>query len=276
MNQYYFLFALAFIWTLVATIQDIKKREVANWLNFSLIAFALAYRAFYALHSSLNFFLYGLIGFVLFFVISYALYYARAFAGGDAKLLMGFGIILPYEKITDFFFLPLIFLFALFFIGAIYSLLYSISIVIKNEKQFKKEFSSKFKKNKIVNTMALIIFTILIIAGFRNQLAFFFSIFFLIPIIITYTKSLDKCMIKLYHPEKLTEGDWLEKEVRVGGKTIKKSVHGLSLDDIELLKRHNRSVLIKEGIPFVPAFLITLIVMGYVLLVLHWSPTILL
>jgi hypothetical protein len=27
---------------------DLKKREVPNWLNFSLVVFALAYRAFYS------------------------------------------------------------------------------------------------------------------------------------------------------------------------------------------------------------------------------------
>ena len=41
-----FLIVLAFIWIIVAIVQDFRKREIANWLNFSLIAIVLAYRAF--------------------------------------------------------------------------------------------------------------------------------------------------------------------------------------------------------------------------------------
>ena len=66
----------------------------------------------------------------------------------------------------------------------------------------------------------------------------------------------------------LQEGDWLEKEVKIGSRTIKKSVHGLSVEDIRLLRKSGTKVWIKRGIPFTPAFLIALLFMGYVFLVL--------
>jgi len=90
MTEIYFLFALAIIWTTFAAIQDIKTREVSNWLNFSLIAFALAYRAFYSISKKdPKFFILGVLGFIIFFILAHVFYYGRAFAGGDAKLLMG-------------------------------------------------------------------------------------------------------------------------------------------------------------------------------------------
>jgi len=67
-------------------------------------------------------------------------------------------------------------------------------------------------------------------------------------------------MIKTVSPDKLTEGDWLETDVTTGKTTIKKSVHGLSREDITLLKKHKQHVTIKEGVPFTPAFLIALII----------------
>ena len=36
-----FLIILALIWLIFAVISDLKTREVPNWLNFSLIIFAL-------------------------------------------------------------------------------------------------------------------------------------------------------------------------------------------------------------------------------------------
>ncbi|MFH1425154.1 MAG: A24 family peptidase [archaeon] len=268
MQAHYFLFAIAFLFTLFATIQDIKKREVANWLNFSFIAFALAYRAFCAIHfKNIHFFLLGLSGFAIFFILAHAFYYSRAFAGGDAKLLMGFGIILPYQNYSDLIYLSLIFIFALFLIGAVYSLIYSIFIAIKQKTKFKKEFRKRFRKSQLLQITAQIIFIILLLFGSFNPLFFLFSVFFLFPILYLYTKSLDICMVSLCPSSKLTEGDWLEKNVKLSPRiTIEKSVHGLSQKDIELIKKYKKSVLIKEGIPFVPAFMITLIILSYLFL----------
>src|SRR3989344_3031111 len=118
MKEYYFLFAVALIWTLAASIQDIKKREVANWLNFSLVAFALAYRAFYSvITNNYKFFLFGALGFILFLILANMLYYAKAFAGGDAKLLIAYGAILPFSGYLNIIFLSITFLLLLFSVG---------------------------------------------------------------------------------------------------------------------------------------------------------------
>ena len=67
MEEYYFLFALAIVWMIFAVVQDLKTREVANWLNFSLIGFALAYRAFYSSFTGEWMFLgFGFLGFLMF------------------------------------------------------------------------------------------------------------------------------------------------------------------------------------------------------------------
>src|SRR3972149_8020331 len=92
-----FLFVLALIWVVFATVQDFRTREVANWLSFSLIIFALGFRFFYSLFAlgNFNFFYQGLLGLGVFFIIGNLLYYGKLFAGGDAKLLIALGTILP-------------------------------------------------------------------------------------------------------------------------------------------------------------------------------------
>jgi prepilin signal peptidase PulO-like enzyme (type II secretory pathway) len=67
-------------------------------------------------------------------------------------------------------------------------------------------------------------------------------------------------MLKRVHPNKLTEGDWIVKDVVIGGKRITgPSDLGISMPQIRKLralaaKGKVRAVLIKQGMPFVPSF----------------------
>lgn len=260
MQEYYFLFALALVWAFFAAVQDIKTREVANWLNFSLIAFALAYRAFYSLFTNnYNFFLLGFLGFLFFFCFANLFYYTKIFAGGDAKLLMGCGVILPYTNYSSIITFSLLFLLLLFLIGAIYSLGYSIFIVAENKEIFSAEFKKRMAKQKYQITLSFILFIITLLLSLLNPLSLFFSLIFLLLPIYAYTSSLDKCMLSLVPAEKLTEGDWIEADIKVGKTIIKKTIHGLSLRDIQILKKYRKQVLIKKGIPFVPVFFVTIL-----------------
>lgn len=263
----YYLFALAFAWTIFATVQDLRYREVANWLTFSLIACGLAARAFYSVYvNDYHSFLFGVIGFAIFFVLGYVFYYSKAFAGGDAKLLMGVGVILPYMKFSDLLTLPLFFVLLLFSVGAVYSLGYSIFLVASRFSKFSREFAKKVRKTSKWYVIAFFVFlvAIIFIFGRLGWLTAGSSIFFVF--LYYYLYSLDRCMIVEIIPSKLSEGDWLERDVKVGGKWIRKSVHGLSLEEIVWLKKNRKSVFVKEGIPFVPAFLFALVIM-----VLVWS-----
>ena len=272
MQEYYFLFAIALLWTLVATIQDIKKREIANWLNFSLLAFALAYRAFYSvITNNYKFFLLGVLGFMLFLILANVFYYAKAFAGGDAKLLIAYGAILPFSSYLNIILLSVTFLILLFSVGAVYSLLYSIFIVAKNKSVFKKHFKINWKKYRIFVLVPIIIFIILALAKVYIYFSLTFLLISLGVLLYIYTLALDKCMIVLLPPNKLTEGDWLIQDIKLPKNlTIKKTVHGLSKKDISLLKKYNKTIKIKQGIPFVPAFLISLIITGCAFLVLEF------
>ncbi|MBX4211919.1 A24 family peptidase [Candidatus Pacearchaeota archaeon] len=265
MQEYYFLFGLAFVWIAWATVQDLRTREVSNWLNFSLVAFALAYRAFYSVFTNdFSFFMWGIIGFGAFFCLAYAFYYAKAFAGGDAKLLMGLGAVLPFGSSIELSFIALAFIFLLFFLGALYSLLYSIFIVNRNYKIFKKEFESQFKKYAFLFVFSVIASSLVKIFSHSTEL--FVSslfLFFLFPLLYFYLKSLEVCMIKKIPAKNLTEGDWLHSDIRVGGKVIKKSVHGLIWKDIKLLRKFRKPALVREGIPFVPAFLFAFVIMVF-------------
>jgi len=270
MQEYYFLFVMAFIWIVFAVVQDLRTREVANWLNFSLIAFVLAYRAFYAVFvKDPMFFVYGFIGIFIFVILGYLFYYGKVFAGGDAKLLMGLGGVLPFESFRDYLFLGAGFIFLLFLVGAIWTLVYSLFLVRKNRVSFGKEFRREFARNKSLFYFAVFFVLVLIVFLFNydmNYLLWPLLFLILLPFLYVYVKAVEKsCMIKLFPAKDLREGDWLEKDVRVGRKLIKKSVHGLSAEEIKLFQKAKKKVLIKEGVPFTPAFLIAFVLMVIVI-----------
>jgi len=276
MLEIVFLVVLALIWILFASIQDLRKREVANWVSFSLIIFALGFRFFYSLfnHSDgFSFFYQGLIGLGIFFIIGNLLYYGRMFAGGDAKLMISLGTILPFSM--DFFInikIFVTFLLLFLFSGAVYGTLWSLHLSFRNFKQFKKELKRNFIKNKKIFYLLTVIGIIFVAIGFLETFLFLIGIFvFVFPYVFIYARSVDEaCMIKNLKPKELTEGDWLYRDLSFGRgkkKVIKATWDGLSKQDIKIIQKHFRGkkVKIREGIPFVPVFFI-----GFLMLVYFW------
>ncbi len=261
--EVYFLFSLAVVWIIFAMVQDLRTREIANWISFSLVIFALGFRFFYSLFSEIGFefFYQGLLGLLVFVVLGHLLYYAKFFAGGDAKLMMALGAILPlttnfYLNVKLFFVFLMVFLLA----GAVYSLSTSVYLGLRNFRVFKKEFSKQFKKNKKLTYPLILLAIVFLVLGFNEQVLFYFGVLvFIIPYLYVYTKAVDEsCMIKKIKTNQLTEGDWLYKDVKVGKEKIKASWDGLSRNEINQIKKKHREVLVRYGIQFSPVFLISL------------------
>jgi len=273
MIEIIFLVLLALIWIVFATVQDLKSREVANWLNFSLIIFAMGFRFFYGLFGSNGFGLFyqGIIGLMIFFILGNFLYYSRMFAGGDAKLMIALGAILPLSEnfmtnINYFIGFFILFLVA----GTVYGLIWSFVLMIRNFKEFKKEFPKQFRKANTLSIFMLIAGILLLISAFYfGVLYLYLSILcFVFPLLLVYSKTIDEaCMIKSLDTKRLREGDWLYKNTKVGKKIIKATWDGLSDKEIKLIRKKLKKIRIRQGIPFVPVFLISFIlfVMGFFL-----------
>jgi len=267
MIEVIFLVVLAFIWIIFATIEDLKKREIANWLSFSLIIFALGFRFFYSLFSTtaqgFSFFYQGLIGLGIFFVIGNLLYYGKMFGGGDTRLMFSLGVILPFSQsflvnIRIFVLFFLIFLFA----GAIYGLVASLYIGLRNFKNLKKQFKKYFNKNRKKLYLIMGLALVLMVLGIKQPFLFAIGVLiFVFPYLFIYAKAVDEsCMIKEIKTNKLTEGDWLYKDVKIGKKMIKADWEGLDKEDIRKLKKRYKKILVRQGIAYSPVFLISFLI----------------
>lgn len=258
-----FLIILALIWLVMASIQDIKRREVDNWLSFSLITFSSAYVIFYSLYyHNLSYFLANVLGLGIFIALGFLFYYGRVFAGGDAKLIMGLGIILSSSVIISSLENYFYFIFLLLLSGAVYGLFYSLFIALSAKQAFFSQLKINFKEYK----KQVVIFTILGLISLVVPIYFQYNILFLYPLLILispflliYGRAVEQCLIKLTPYSKVTVGDWLYKKVKINNKTISPHWEGLTEAQVALIKKHRKNVVIKNGIPFVPAFLIAFI-----------------
>lgn len=267
-----FLIALALVWIIFAVISDFKTTEIPDWLNLSLVIFALGGRIFYDIFLGgggfhLTWFYNGLLGLALFFILGNLLYFGRMFAGGDAKLMMALGAVLPltpsYSQNLN---IAIVFFVLFIFAGAVYGLLSTSFLAFSNRSKFVKGFKKLFgqHKNKIYGAGFFALF--LMAFGLSEKSFFYLGLFvFILPYFYLTAKTVDEyLMVKKVSPVRLQEGDWLYKDVKIGkAKTLKPSWNGLTKEDIGLLKKNKRYVQIKRGIPYSPVFLIAFFILVY-------------
>jgi len=265
MYEVIFLWVLALVHIIFAVIQDIKTREIANWVSFSLVVFALGFRFFYSLfnEAGFSFFYNGVIGLGIFFAVGNVLYYGKVFAGGDAKLMIALGTILPsspqiLSNFKIFFNFVVIFL----FMGFFYVLISSTILCLKNFKVFRREFSEQLRKNKRPILVMILFSVMLLCLGFLEKLFFILGILvFFSSYLYLYSKAVDEaCMIKKIKSKDLKEGDWLYSDLRIGDKKLKAKWEGVSKKDIKEIRKMYKEVKIRQGIAFSPVFLISFIV----------------
>ena len=233
----YFLLTIALIYLIAATLTDIKKREVPNWLNFSLIIFALSARLLYSITQwNPSYILSGITYFIIFLAIANILYYTKVFAGGDAKLLMALGAVfapppnfilptiqLANPQLTTLTFLnnfPATLIINLLIIGSIYSLIFTIALAIQKHKQFTKEFRKKAKQTNLypyIITTAIIILASILTKTNLIPLALIVIIF---PFLYIFAKTVEEvCMTYKINTKNITEGEWLSKPITIKNKT---------------------------------------------------------
>jgi len=271
------LFALLF-----GSFVDLRIREVPDILSYGLVILGILIGILRSItYGDLSFIVYSLAGFVSCLIIGNLMYYTGQWGGGDAKILMGIGAMIGLNlfnfSLSESFLV--LFLINIIIVGAVYGIFWVFLLSFKNWKEFKKAFE-KARRTKLsiwLRFMFIVLFIAAIILVFSTSIPAIFKIAILIFIFFSYllyyfgiySSVVQKvCMVKSVNVIALTEGDWLSKDVKINGKVIlEASKTGISLEDILKLKKNKiKEVIIKEGIPFVPSFLI-----AYVLTIIAGS-----
>ncbi len=250
---------------LIASYTDLRKREVPDWISYGFVFAALGIRLLYSIYNKqADFFIFGLMGFLAMFLLASLLYYAKQWGGGDAKILMGLGAVFGLNISDHLSYLVFgIFFALLIFIGSIYGIIFSIYLALKNKFKFEKAFKSHLNGFKslvwfagiffAVGILSLIKYSELTFLLFAVSTTFFVGIFSFILV-----KSVeDSCLFQKVKASQLSEGDWVAETIRLNGKIIiKKDNLGITNEQINKLKHYKKLILIKNGMPFIPAFLL--------------------
>ncbi|MFP4524170.1 MAG: prepilin peptidase [Candidatus Woesearchaeota archaeon] len=213
---------------LFGTVTDLRTREVPDWLNFSLIGSGLglgivagvAQASWQPLWASLT-------GLILGVVIGYVMFYAGQWGGGDAKLIMGLGALfgLSFASSWSWTSLPLlvVFLINTLLVGAVYGLGWAASMVVIRWNEVRKALKAflgtpraKLFRKAVLVLVALAVAAALLTGGLIGLVwlvlgAAIFLTFYLWALIQVVEKT---CMVRPIATSALTEGDWVNAEVR--------------------------------------------------------------
>ncbi len=267
----------------LGSITDFQKREVPDFLNFLLITVGLTLGLISSIHSTSVYpFLSSLIGFGVGALIGVLLYYTGQWGGGDAKMLMGLGALhgIPLLSVLQGnwpFFLTIII--TIFFVGSIFSLIYFfiwMAIQYKKTAQaIKRVLASKtWKQFRIVYLISILVCIGLLFYQWALGSSLF--ILLLMAISIPFLKEIQQTVMTKNQPlNKVVPGDWLVDDIydEKGKLILKKRPLGVEPEDIEVLKKSSvKTILIRDGVPFIPGMLagyITSLVLG------NWVATLL-
>lgn len=249
-----------------------EDRIIPDSIAYSMIAIGIIVKALQAYLNN-DYWILGnsVITGMLFFGFGALMYYSRQWGGGDAKLLAAIGVLLStYPLSHPVKFGPWPFQVSLFvnilIAGAGYGV-GSLFYLLAKDPKLRTEVVKIFQKRKL-ESMLVVAFSL------GSSLPFFLigSLFGLFGIyvlslwfLLRIAKVVEQSMIVDRLVTKLTEGDVPVREIKVGGEIIAtKHCPGLSIKQINRLKElyaqgKISKVKIREGIPFVPSFLIGII-----------------
>ncbi|MDA1196573.1 MAG: A24 family peptidase [Nanoarchaeota archaeon] len=270
------LLGLTFIGLLAGSITDLRTREVPDWLSYGMMAAGVGLSLLFSvLYLDYSFVAHSLFGLLVMFLFGLLMFYSGQWGGGDSKILMGVGALVGLSwNLVPFPFL-LAFFVNMLLMGALYGVGWSIFLVFTHYSAFRKSFRmfmnhqvAQHIKKVVMGAGVMVVISFL----FVDRLIWYlflgvYLVFLLISFLGVFLKAIEKsCMLRSVKPTQLTEGDWIVKDVSYQGKYIcgpkdlgieKKAINRL----VALYKQGKiNQIVIKEGIPFVPSFLLAFVV----------------
>lgn len=255
---------ITLFYLIVGSIEDLKKREVYDFLNYSYLGIMLTLFFLNLYFKQINF-VNPLITIGILNLFSLSMLFLKQWGGGDTKLFFGLSIAISLLKIDWF-----KFIFDLFIYGGIYGILILIYYYLKNRKNINKIIKKKLKEKRIYVIIYLLsIFPSFVIPNiyFRSYITIWI-VFFPLIFILIIGKSVEKFLfVSNKKIENIVEGDWVLGKIKTSKETIYDSQksNGITLNQIKKIKKLiekneiPNKIKVKDGIAYFPAILFAFI-----------------
>ena len=268
---------LSFILLVVGSYTDFRWLIVPDWLSYTAIITGISIRLTASIIEVNPWHLfYGLLGLGVFFGLGCIGYYLKLWGGGDTKILAALGAILGFWPHPNDLMVGIVSNFLL--VGGIYGFAYFIILATTNFQKVSGA-ASVLLSNQAMARMHLFVYILcaaIIVGSMAAGAGFAGVVLALGSVMIFYVFILSKaieqtCFIKDVPLDEIEEGDWVAEPVIVNGKKVTgPDETGITTEQIDLLRKaRHKTVPIKEGIPFIPNFLlifVTTILWGNIVL----------
>lgn len=274
----YVILGITLLFFTIASIQDFKKKEIYDYINFFYAIIILVISIIYSIHlNSFDPIKYAGFGLMLSFILGGILYLLGIWGGGDAKFLMGFGASTPYlieftSSMVPTYALNFLLEKTSFYLNAIIDIttIYIVSINIFVLCLLFIFISKKRERQILYNALNLCVVLILLTLGFFIQVdPFILFIWGFFAFAITFFAD-DYLMDSLYirvkkkvsYLEKndVLDGDFKSKEVFYSQETFMDGVPRNILAEIKSTEK--KIVVVRKIFPMGMLILLNFIIFG--------------
>jgi Flp pilus assembly protein protease CpaA len=253
------LIAIALIGSLAAGFYDLKTSNIPDSLCIAMIIVGLIIHSAYGFTTGdfsnlINSLMFG----GLFLAFGLIMYFTGQWGGGDGELLVALGVLLPNLTIVRTY-LPFAISFFInsFFIGAVYSLIYSIILIYRNT-DISKGFFKSISQPSFLVVIVLLLSLSVVSFSYLKVLSIIFFLSFIMVVFWKFAKSIEKGFYRRIPVSKLKVDDMLGEDIpRL--KIYKRLIKGLTKEQVQKIKKVKKYVVVKEGIRYGLTFPLTLI-----------------
>ena len=244
------LIAIALIGSFAAGMYDLKTTNIPDKLCIFMIMIGLILNILTGVFTKdFSYFIDSLLFGGLFLVFGLLMYYTGQWGGGDGELLVAIGVLLPKLSIVKTYFpFAISFFINSFFIGAFWSVVFSLYFVYKNQYIARKFFNS-FKKPLTLFITVTPIFLSLAFLLFNSLISLILFLVFVLFLFYKFSRIIEEAFYKKIPVSRLKVDDMLGEDIPKL-RLYKKQIKGLTKEQVMKIKKVKKYVVIREGIRY--------------------------
>jgi len=250
---------IALVGSAIAGLWDLKTTDIPDKVAVAMIVSGIALHIIEGLLTGNYLNLLYSLGFGgLFLLFGLLMYYSGQWGGGDGEMLVAMVVLMPVYPVATLFPFAITFFINMIFVGAIYSIIYSIILTYNNPKVVKtffKNINTRFSRISILLLALLSVVTFF----YFNRIVFLTSLTLLgLFVFQRFAKAIESGFYKTIPVSKLKVDDMIGEDIpRL--KIYKRLLRGLTEEEVKMIKKFKKTVVVREGVRYGPVFFLTLV-----------------